>query len=110
MQAVARQPDASQLAAQLQQIPSLKAGGLMLEGDILTVQGKADAARKAYSNSLNVKESPAVMTRIKALDDRGADLQPFDLGKKSLSVEKFDFKKGIDSTPGSPASGASSSR
>jgi hypothetical protein len=86
--------DSSQLAAKLQQIPTLRGLGLSLQGDVLQAQGDRAAARRAFLEAAEFQNTPSIATRLKALDQPAAALKGHVMiadipsPKKNVAVER----------------------
>ncbi|HEX3527817.1 MAG TPA: hypothetical protein VH988_12200 [Thermoanaerobaculia bacterium] len=66
------------LASQLQKIPSLAMQGFSLQGDLKNAQGDTDGAVEAYTKAAGVRESPSISKRIQ--DTKQAKRLPANLG------------------------------
>lgn len=58
----------SQLSDQMQTVPSLRADGLQLKGDVLNQQGDHEAALQQYQQAMLIKPSPALQERARAVE------------------------------------------
>jgi Alpha/beta hydrolase family len=57
----------SDLSAQLQKVPSLKAYGYTMQGDLAWARGDTRTAKMAYANASAIKPSPATAKKIEAV-------------------------------------------
>jgi hypothetical protein len=67
--------NSAQLAAKLQQVPTLKGFGLSLQGDVYQAQGNREAARRAYIGAAEFQNTPSIATRLRSLEKPGAALK-----------------------------------
>jgi len=70
-----------QLSDQMKAIPSLRAQGLQIEGDMRLADGDRDGALKAYLEAGSSSRTPGTQARIEALDPA-----------KAFDVKKFDSR------------------
>jgi hypothetical protein len=66
---VAKFEDIRGLAERMQQVPALKASGLVLEGDIFKEEGRNEKALKAYGEAAGLRATPGTSFKIKVLDE-----------------------------------------
>jgi len=57
----------SDLSAKMQAVPSLKAYGLSMKGDMLWAQGDVTAARDAYQKASNIQPTPWTDKKLEAV-------------------------------------------
>jgi len=67
----------SDLSQKMQAVPTLKAYGLRMQGDVLQTKGQNDAAVAAYKASNKIESSPLTIKKLEVLQVRGAaDAKP----------------------------------
>ncbi len=57
----------SDLSARMQSVPSLKAYGLNMKGDMLSAQGDIAAARDAYQKASSIQSTPWTDKKLEAV-------------------------------------------